>query len=112
MSTAVPTRLSEDEIELIRSTFKGNRKLLQILKKVFIPSYADPDTPYEYTGADVYADLDLLQIPEAELKGIVAGRQQAIKLVAGGIRQLWMIAEDLQPSPEELARARSKDSAQ
>lgn len=104
----------EGELSLIRSYFAGEngKKLIRILRKVLLPTVSDPSLPIEEAGSDAWmSGIDFRQIPEAEVKSVVLGRQEAIKFVIGGLVKLKMMAV---PEESELNRAarRAKDSTQ
>lgn len=101
---------SPDELSLIRSTFKDKR-VLNVLRKMLVPSVSDPDLPLEEFGKDFFlAARDYASIKEEDLKAIVLGRQEALKFIMGGLIQLKVIANSKAASPEEEAYRRSKDS--
>ena len=103
--------LSPDEITLIRNTFRGNEKLIKVLRKLFLPSAFDPELPIEEIGGDVWmANFDFTQMPSTEVKPLVLGRQDAIKFVLGGLIKLKVIANQEEETEIEKAYRRSKDS--
>lgn len=58
--TGQQMRYTEEEINLIKSTFKDNEKLLKLLRKTFLPEY-DPQAPLGQT-------VDLwMTVPPSEL---------------------------------------------
>jgi hypothetical protein len=104
--------LSEEELAIIRSTFKGNDRLIKILRKIMVPSAADLELPIEEVGSDVWMlDKDFAAIPNEEIKTIVVGRQNAIKYIFGGLIKLKVIANQTEESEQERNARRAKDSA-
>lgn len=104
--------LSEDEVALIRSTFKDNKRLLTILRKVLLPTISDPSLPVEEMGHDVYlAALDWAQIPNEQVKTIMLGRSEAIKFVMGALIKLKVIANSVDESPYQKEIRKRQDSA-
>ncbi len=106
------TYITEEDASLIRSTFRGNPRLLKALKKIFLPSIGDPDMPVEEFGKDMWLQgRDYAQIPDADIKTIVLGRQEAIKFICGALIQLNVIANSDIESPLTTAARRKQDSA-
>lgn len=113
MNYAPEEHLSKEEVDLIHRTFKGNEALINVLRKIFIPTLNDPKLPVEEFGKDPFLmDTDFRQIPEHELKSVMVGRQDAIKLVFGGLIKLKIIANQKVLTDEELAEIQKKDSTQ
>ena len=106
------TYLSTEDIDLIRSTFKNNPRLLRVLQKVMLPSVGDPAMPIEEIGGDVWLNMDFSQMQDSEIKPIVLARQDAIKFIAGGLIKLKVIANDSTPSPMNAELKRKQDSTQ
>lgn len=107
----IESYLTEADMDLIRTTFKGNTRLLQVLRKVFLPSVGDSALPIEEIGKDVWlTGLDYSMMQNEEIKSIVLARQDAIKFVAGGIMQLKYIANEEVKSKEDIEAAKAKDS--
>lgn len=106
------TYLSDDEYSLVRSTFKGNDKLIKVLRKLLLPTAFDPELPIEEMSGDAWmVDRDFASISVEEVKTIVASRQEAIKFVLGGLIKLKVIANTESETPMEAAFRRQKDSA-
>lgn len=103
--------LSEDEVSLIKSTFKDNKRLLAVLRKVLLPTISDPSLPIEEMSHDVYlAKVDWAQIPEAEIKPIILARQEAIMFVLGALIKLKVIANGSDESPYQAELRKKQDS--
>ena len=103
--------LSKDEVTLVQNTFRGNEKLIKVLRKILLPTALDPELPIEEIGGDVWmANFDFTQMQSAEIKPLVLGRQDAIKFVIGGLIKLKVIANQPQETEMEAAYRRSKDS--
>jgi|SRR3990167_2404300 len=104
------TYLSKDEVALIQNTFKGNERLIKVLRKLFLPTAFDPELPIEEIGGDVWmANFDFTQMQSSEIKPLVLGRQDAIKFVIGGLIKLKVIANQQNETPMEAAFRRAKD---
>ena len=103
--------LSEDELELIRNTFKYNPKLLPILRKVFLPTVSDAQLPPEEFTKDVFNAGKLWdQLPADEAKILIVARQDAISFVMGGLIMLRNLATQTEETDEERKERRKKDS--
>lgn len=103
--------LSDGDVDLLRSTFKDNPRLMTVLRKVFLPSVGDPAMPVEEIGQDVWMNMDFSLMQNEEIKSIVLARQDAIKFVAGSLIRLKIIANSLVPSPLDDEMRRKKDSS-
>lgn len=105
------TYLKPEELALIKSTFRGNKTIFKVLKKLLLPSIFDQDMPVEELGNDVWlVGRDYSAIPNDEVKSIVLARQEAIKFICGGLVKLRVIAESKTETPEEVALRRKSDS--
>lgn len=106
-----PERISEEEKSLIRNTFKDNDVLLNVLKKILLPSYTDDSTPFEMSGADVFSmGRDWASMPTEEVKALVVARQDTINFIAGALTWLKITANEKAESEQELSDRRTKDS--
>lgn len=104
--------ITENDIALIRTTFKDNPRLMRVLRKVFLPSIGDIELPIEEINKDAWLNMtDWNMIPSDQIKPLIVARQEAIKFVAGGLIQLKIIANSEAKSIEEMRNARAKDSA-
>jgi hypothetical protein len=111
LNYAPPERFSDEERSIIRSTFKDNDKLLNILKKIMIPQYSDPDVPFELSGADAFnMGREWANMPEQEVKALVVARQDTINWIAGALTWLKMQSSEVEETPEQAALRRGKDS--
>lgn len=103
---------SDQEIGLIQSTFHDNPALINLLRKILLPTLGDPEMPIEQYGNDVYlTSREWAQIPADEAKVLMVARQDAIKFVAGGLIRLKVIAQSRRPSDQEAAAKAAADSA-
>ena len=103
--------LTSGDMDLIRSTFKDNPRLLHVLRKVFLPSVGDQAMPLEEIGQDVWMNMDFSLMQNEEIKSIVLARQDAIKFVAGSLIRLKIIANSAIKSPLEEEIRKQKDSS-
>lgn len=104
---------SDDEMELVRNSFNGTAgvKLLKVIRKIMLPTIADPDLPIEEINKDVFlSGIDMQATAAEHLKPIVLGRQEAVKFVVGGLILLKQMANIKEETPENRAMRRAKDS--
>jgi hypothetical protein len=102
---------TDDEISLIRSTFKDNPRLIQVLRKALLPTFADPAMPIEELGNDVWlVSRSWDQIPQDEVKALIVARQEAIKFIAGALIALQVTANQREMTPMEKAAKDAADS--
>jgi hypothetical protein len=105
------TYLSEDDMQWIRDTFKNNHKAISIVRKIFLPYYAD--LPVEEMTKDVWfsGGFDPAMMSEKEAKSLIVARQDMIKQVMGGLIQLKMLANtERAETAAEKALRKQKDS--
>jgi len=104
--------LTDEDIALIRSTFKDNPRLIHALKKVFLPSVNDASMPVEEYGKDVWLQgIDWASTSADETKALVLARADALKFINGGFIQLKVIANSDIESPMNAELRRGKDSS-
>jgi hypothetical protein len=108
---SLPLRITEEEKELIRHTFKGNDELFKLLKKMFLPSATNPETPIEYVDTDLMMDINWADVPNEQVKSIVLAKQYAIRMVRGAIMQLKVFANEKIETYEELQTKAKKNSS-
>ena len=102
---------SEDELNLIRNTFRGNSALFKVLRKVFIPTISDPELPIEKFGDDFFlSGRQYASIPENEIKSIVLAREEALKFIVGGLIQLKNMSNTKVETDEQIKTRLKKDS--
>ena len=102
-------RISEQEIELIKSTFKGNEHLLKMLRKIFLPEI-EPDAPIGQ-NIDLWMTVPVSQMtPDQAIINITA-RNQLIQHVETQLLQLKLLAETNAKTLEEVKEQLKKDSA-
>lgn len=94
------------EIAFIRSTFKGNKALFQVLRKALIPTISDPDLPLEQWSEDFLSkNRNWDSIPESERNTLVVARMEALKFIVGGLIALKVLANS-----EETTERDPRDS--
>jgi hypothetical protein len=99
-------RITPEEIELIKSTFRGNEKLLKLLRKVFLPEIS--------ADAPLGEQIDLwMTIPvegtDRDKINIIA-RKQLIQHLEQSLVQLKVLAETQAKTLEEVQEQIKKDS--
>jgi len=103
--------ITQDEKNLIRYHFKGNDKLLNIIRKVFLPTIQDPELPLEQFGKDLWmGQLDFSQMSVNEVKAITMARQDLVKQVFGGLIYIKSLAHEKVETEAEEKERRKKDS--
>lgn len=103
---------SEDELALVRSTFRDNPRLLTVLRKYLLPSVGITDLPIEEMQNDIWLQgREWSQIPADEAKILMVARQEAIKFIQNGIVRLKLAAHTPEKSEQELELKRKQDSA-
>lgn len=105
--------MTPEETALIQQVFGKNPALINILRKLMLPSVGDSSLPIEQMKDDVWlAGRDYATIPDAEIKSVVLGRQEAIKFIMGGLIKLKVFASvPVETKAEAAARAKA-DSTQ
>ena len=107
------TYLTDDEIALLRDTFRNSPRLVKAIRKVLLPTVEDADLPIEEFGKDSFSmGYNFSQIPEEHIKALVLARQDAMKFVMGGIIMLKQIASLNEPTRQQLKEMRRKNSTQ
>lgn len=102
---------SDEEMKLIRNVF-NDPKLVNVLRKVMLPTIADVSLPVEQIQRDVFlVGRNWEQVPADEAKILITARQEAIKFIIGGLIELKQLASSKDESEVERAFRRSKDSS-
>jgi len=103
--------LTDDELSLIRSTFRGNPKLTKVIRKVMIPTISDPELPIENLSHDAYFSGRIWsQMPADEAKIMAVARQDALEFIIGGLIKLNVLANEKVVTDEEKKNKAEKDS--
>lgn len=107
-----PMLFTKEEIKLIKSAFGGqDNQLLKLVRKIFLPSLLDPETPVEFGANDMWMDLDFRSIPVEEVKPIVLARQDTIKWITGSLVRTKQLANQPdEETPQERDSRQKKDS--
>lgn len=100
---------SDEELALIKSTFKGNEKLLKLLRKVFLPAY-DPEAPLGQV-MDLWLSLPIREMdPQSAMVNMLA-RNELIMHVEKQLMVLDTLAEREELTPEQIAENLKKNSS-
>lgn len=101
-------RFTEQELSLIRNTYKDNTELLKLLRKVFLPEF-DPQAPIGQ-NVDLWMTLDLTgKTPEEAFQHILV-RNALIGHVEFQLQQLQFLANQAEETPEEALAKLKKNS--
>ena len=104
--------ITEEDQTLLRDTFKGNERLIKLLRKVLLPTLSDPGLPIEDFGKDMwFSRREWSQIPAEEAKILICAREETIKFIMGGLINLKQIANITEESPQAKALRMKKDSS-
>ena len=101
-------RFSDEELSLIKTTFKGNEKLLKLLRKVFLPEY-DPQAPLGQT-IDLWMTLDLGSLTPEEQRVRIHARNSLIMHIESRLIELNTLADRKEETQAEKKERMEKDS--
>lgn len=102
-------RFTDDEIAIAKATFKGNDRLLKLLRKVFLPEY-DPNAPLGQV-IDLWMTLDVTNKHPDEVRTNILARNQLITHIEQQLMQLKFLAELNEPTEAERKEKAKKDSS-
>ena len=109
MQNGQQMRYTDDEIHLLKSTFKGNDRLLKLLRKVFLPEI-DPQAPIGQV-IDLWMTVKVDDLtPEQALINIKA-RNTLISHVDQQLYGLKILADSDEMTAEEVLEKVKKNSA-
>jgi len=109
MANGQQMRFSDQELSLIKNTFKENETLLKLLRKVFLPEI-DPDAPLGQ-NIDLWMTVRLEDLtPDRALINLHA-RNSLIQHIEQQLLQLKVLAELVDETPEEAIMRIKKDSS-
>lgn len=98
-------RFTEEELELVKSAFKGNERLLKLMRKVFLPE-PDPNAPLGQM-VDLWMTLPVKELSPDEAYARVLARNELIMHVDQQLIQLNVLAE-IDGLEEEQKQANAK----
>ena len=102
-------RLTDDEIQWIKATFKDNEQGLITLRKILLQT-AESETPIGFYR-DSWSGLDLKGLDEAGRVLAVASHQSMIGQLEAGLRTVSVIAEQSIEELEAAVEKAKKDSS-
>lgn len=102
-------RIKEEEIDMIKSAFKGNEKLLKVLRKIFLPEIT-ADAPLGQ-NIDLWMTIPVGQLTEQQAIVNLLARNQLIQHVESQLLQLRILAETDAKTLEEARESLKKDSS-
>lgn len=102
-------RFTEEELDLIQRTFKGNEKLLKLMRKVFLPEY-DPDAPLGQV-IDLWMTVPVKEMTPNDAMVNILSRNALISHVEMQLQQLNLLAGVDAKTEEEIKEKLKKDSA-
>lgn len=104
-------RFTDEELSLLKNTFKDNEKLLKLLRKVFLPEY-DPEAPLGQTVDRLWMGLDMLaQMSPHDRELAILVHLKLNNHVERQLIQLDALAKQEAESEEAKAKRIKKDSA-
>ena len=101
--------INEEDRALIRQHFKGNRKLLMVLKKFILPAYSDPNMPFEFTSDAFVKGLQIESLSVEEVKAIWSARQIVIQWFGQALGEIDAVANQEEETEEQSKRRRAQD---
>lgn len=109
MQNGQQMRYTDEELGMIKNTFKGNEKLLKLLRKVFLPEL-DPDAPIGQV-IDLWMTVKIDDLtPEQALINIKA-RNTLITHIDQQLYGLKILADSDDLTAEEMIEKVKKNSA-
>jgi len=102
------SRFTEDELRLIRDTFKGNEPLLRLMGKFFCPPL-DPQAPPGLMF-DIYMQIPADQMTDADAARNLRARNLLINHLNMRLIELQILSERKDETPKEREERMKKDS--
>lgn len=102
-------RFSEEELTLLKNTFKDNTKLLKLLRKVFLPEY-NPLAPLGQ-NIDLWMTVDVRNLTPQDAMIRILARNELITHIEQQLMQIKVLVDRKEESSGEIAERRKKDSA-
>lgn len=101
-------RFTEEEVKIIRDTFKDNEKLLKLLRKVFLPEI-DPDAPLGQI-IDLWMTVPLKEMSSEDARINILARNSLIMHLEQQLIQLKILSEIGEENVAEFLEKKKKDS--
>jgi hypothetical protein len=101
------SQFTEEERSLIISTFKGNDRLLLLIRKLFIPRV---DENEKGDLIDVYGDIPFNELSPEDAKSAGMARNELVKHLDKRLAIIYTLANSQPKSKEEIEKASKLDS--
>lgn len=101
-------RITEEEIALLKSTFRDNERLLKVLRKIFLPEIQS-DAPLGQ-NIDLWMTVPVKDYTPEQVMINMLARNQLIQHLENSLIQINTLANTDAKTPEELEEARKKNS--
>jgi hypothetical protein len=101
-------RITEDDKQILRETFKDNLPLAKLMRKIFLPEL-NPDNPL-HMNIDLYMQADYTNMTPEKTKIAVLSRKELIEHVDACLFTILTLCETGELSPLQLDQKRKKDS--
>jgi hypothetical protein len=101
-------RITPEEIDLLKSSFKGNTKLLKLMRKIFLPEIT-PDAPLGQ-NIDLWMTIPIQNLTNEEKVANLIARNNLIQHIESQLLQLRILAETDVKTLEEAREAVKRDS--
>lgn len=101
-------RFSDNELELLKKTFKDNEHLLKLLRKIFLPEY-DFSAPLGQV-MDLWLTVDVRNLDPQQAYVRLLARNELITHVETMLLQINSLANMKLDTPEEVEAKKKKDS--
>lgn len=108
MENGSQMRITDEERKLITSVFRGNEKLLKLMRKMFLPEI-DPEAPIGQL-LDLWMTVSIKEMSPEQAYAHILARNTVISHVDNVLMQLKLIA-GLEPISPEEAQAKIKADA-
>lgn len=102
-------RITKEEMDLFKSVFRGNDKLLKLMRKMFLPEI-DPDAPLGQM-LDLWMTIQIKDLSPEQAYATIVARNMLIQHIDQRLLEIKLLA-DSEPITEEQVKANaSKNSA-
>ena len=101
-------RITEEEQEIIKSTFKNNDALVKVLRKMFLPEL-DPQAPVGQM-IDLYRTISTKDRDPRDIAVELTARNMVIDHVENVLMQMWLLSMQEVQTPEQLKESLKKNS--
>lgn len=96
-------RITESEIKAIKVAFEGNKELLKLMRKIFLPEF-DPKAPLGQT-VDLWSIKDIGSMSSDDVKIYFMARRELVMHIESQLLQLQALADTkLETVEEAMAR--------